>query len=78
MVKPFCLATPTFVNNIILTVPKLGTLNQKWVSSDVWEAFYYLTGALNAISGISEIVVCLFFSHRLQLEMKQRTLLDAP
>lgn len=66
------------MNNIILTVPKWCTLNQKWVSSDVWEAIYYLTGALNAISAISEIVVCLFFSHRLQLEMKQRTLSAAP
>lgn len=78
MVKPFRVATPTFVNNIILTVPKLGTLNQKWVSSDMWESFYYLTGAVNGISGISEIIVCLFFPHRLQLEMKQRTSLAAP
>lgn len=32
----------------------------------------YLSGALEDISGIGEIVVGLFFTHRLQLEIKQK------
>lgn len=51
-----------------LSVP----LNQMQVSSDVWDAFHYLSGAFD-VSGICEIVICLFSPHRLQLGMKQRT-----
>lgn len=36
----------------------------------VWH-MSYLSGALDVISGICEIVVCLFFTHRLQLEIKK-------
>lgn len=32
----------------------------------------YLSGTLDVISGVCEIVVCLFFTHRLQLEIKQK------
>lgn len=51
-------------------------INHKQVSNRteellVWQVSY-LSGALDVISGICEIVVCLFFTHRLQLEIKQK------
>lgn len=47
-------------------------LSQMRVSSDV---FHYLSGALDVVFGICEIVICLFSPHRLQLWAKQRTAL---
>lgn len=38
----------------------------------MWDVFHYLSGAFD-VSGICEIVICLFSPHRLQLGMKQRT-----
>lgn len=56
-------------------------INHNWVRNGVWEVLVwqlsYLSGALDVISGICEIVVCLFFTHRLQLEIKQRTSLPS-
>ena len=50
--------------------------NHNWVSVDLSEALVwqlsYLGWASEAIPDICEIVVCLFFTNWLQLEIKQR------
>jgi len=49
----------------------------EWVSSSMWEVLVwqlpYLSGALDVISGICEVVVCLFFTHWLQLQIQHST-----
>lgn len=77
LVKAFFLVTLTFMNHSRHHA-RIVQINPNWV---VWEVLVwqlsYLSGALDVTSGICEIVVCLFFTHWLQLEVKQRTSLPS-